>query len=671
MEALSRTNVCEDRQYGNDKGKCMEKKQKGSGRDIAGFLLLGLSLIMLGRSVMLCFSNDIWYDELFTVGLAEHSYGELVRLTAADVHPPLYYCIVKFFVDLCKLIAPGVGTVIPAKLVSILPYFILLLYAVTLMRKRFGMFVGGMFLFCVTAMPQLSAYTVEVRMYGWAMLFVTAAFLHARALTENYVNSKNSSDKNGMDAAGGTETVVTETRRRQKLVRRFHGAALTFYGLAAAYTQYFACVAVVMVYVFLLLAFWFRDRRRIREWFLCVAVSVICYVPWLFALAGQLGAVSENYWILPLTWRSLGGCVKFLMKPAFLREWLNTVLAVVLFAAYLGLWCRWALKLYYDGRKKAATREKTGSSGYSEIGKNSESGEGKEGGMVSWTTDIACGMGQFALATAGVGVLAGLVAFGFAASFLIRPIFVYRYMIPAAGCFWLGFALCLNEILCKPMTGRSDKPGDGDANDELCKHKAVQSSGFSDGIAENELCKPQIPGAQPSGGKRGDTGRYKIGRNAVPQTVGIAVTLLIAAVGLRDYRAFMGEEEYKIRLMAETEAALSLIGPQDCVLYNFDQVQAVTGYYLPETVERYLWRGEGEKLIQEITSPCGTVQDAEEIRKMLAKTRTEGTESSVWFIGSFNSREDIAAEWRAAGLEVEERGSFLLERYWFNLYKIS
>lgn len=148
----------------------MEKKAKYSGRDIAGFILLGASLIMLGRSMMLCFSNDIWYDELFTVGMVEHSYGELVRFTAADVHPPLYYCIVKLFVDLCKLVVPKAGTVIPAKIVSVLPYVILLCYAVTFLRKRFGLFVGGMFLFCVTAMPQLPAYTVEVRMYGWAML---------------------------------------------------------------------------------------------------------------------------------------------------------------------------------------------------------------------------------------------------------------------------------------------------------------------------------------------------------------------------------------------------------------------------------------------------------------------------------------------------------------------
>lgn len=557
----------------------MEKKRKCSGRDIAGFLLLGLSLIMLGKSVMLCFSSDIWYDELFTVGLAEHSYGELVRLTAADVHPPLYYCIVKLFADLCKLIAPGAGTIVPAKIVSVLPYFILLIYVAAFIRKRFGMFTGGLFLFCVTAMPQLSAYTVEMRMYGWALLFVTAAFLHGYALTfeGSYL----------------------------------HGAAFVLYGLAAAYTQYFACVAVVMVYLCLLLAFWFLDRRRIREWLFYAAVSVIGYVPWLFALAGQLEAVSENYWILPLTWRSLGGCVKFLMKPAFADERVNTVLAVVLFVAYLGLWCRWALKLFHKGRENDKICVNT----IKECRKN----------LVDEATV------RFWLATAGVGVLAGLVAFGFAASFLIRPIFVYRYMIPAVGCFWLTFALCLDEL----------------------------------------LCKLNYSNVRKSGGNQSYIGRHNIGRNTFPRAAGIALTIFVVIVGLRDYRAFMGEEEYKIRLMTETEEALALIGPQDSVVYNFDQVQAVTGYYLPETTARFLWRAEGEKLIQEITSPCGTVEETEELREMLDTAGEEDRGKNLWFIGSFNSREDIAAEWREDGLEVEEVGSFLLERYWFNLYKIS
>lgn len=514
-------------------------------RDILGYLLLGISVLMLIRSITLCFSSDIWYDELFTVGMAEHSYGELVRFTAADVHPPLYYCIVKLFADLCKLIVPSAGTVIPAKLASVLPYFILLLYSVTWIRKRWGIFTGGLFLFCVTAMPQLSAYTVEARMYGWGLLFVTAAFLHV----------------NGMIAKTG--------------MRRLHMAAVVLYGLAAAYTQYFACVAVVMVYLYLLLMLWWQDRKRVKEWLICVAASVVGYVPWLFALAGQISAVRENYWILPLTWRSLGGCVKFLMKPAFINDTLNTVLAVVLTAGYavVFVWCGWQYKLEHKGRVFGQNR----------------------------------GEQRFVIAAAGLWVLAGVVGFGFIASVLIRPVFVYRYMIPAAGCFWLCFALCLDEMLCK------------------LKNK---------------------------------------------QTI-FALLLLVAVVGLRDYRAFMGEEEYKIVCMRETETALSLIGSEDTVLYNFDQVQAVTGYYLPETVERLLWRVEGEKLIQEITSSCGYAEDVEELRQILEKMQGEEQIKNLWFIGSFNSREDIVAEWRNAGLDVEEMGSFLLERYWFNLYRIS
>ena len=605
----------------------MNCRKKMTGRDMVGFALLGLSLIMLGRSVMLCFSNDIWYDELFTVGLAEHSYGELIRLTAADVHPPLYYCMVKLFVELCKLLNPGIGTVIPAKIVSVLSYFILLIYAVTFMRKRFGLFVGGLFLFCVTAMPQLPAYTVEVRMYGWALLFVTAAFLHAGELIGNYVNQKAEPEKTG-SGTGKPAAAEPETERPQKQKRRLHGAALTVYGLAAAYTQYFACVAVVMVYLWVLFVFWRRDRRRVREWFFCVAVSVIGYVPWLFALAGQLGAVSDNYWILPLTWRSLGGCVKFLMKPAFTDDRVNTVLAVVLFVSYLVLWIRLASKLYHNRREKCKSGENHG-----EI----------------WQMGDDRRAERFWYTTAGVGVLAGLVAFGFAASFLIRPIFVYRYMIPALGCFWLGFALCLDDTLCKPITGRTGENGAGAAGEMLCK----------------------LEKGQPTA-RKGIIGRHNnIGRNTIMYHVGVVLVFLVVIVGLRDYRAFMGEEEYKIRLMAETEKALAQIGPHDSVVYNFDQVQAVTGYYLPETVERYLWQAEGEKLIQEITSPCGELTDVQEIRKMLETMKVEGQGRNLWFIGSFNSREDIVAEWRQAGLEVEETGSFLLERYWFNLYKIS
>lgn len=561
------------------------------GRDILGYLLLGISVVLLGRSLMLCFSNDIWYDELFTVGMIGHSYGELVELTARDVHPPLYYMITKFFVDLCKLILPGVHAVAAAKMSSVLPYFVLLLYSVTFIRKRFGIFTGGVFLFCVVSMPQLSGYTVEVRMYSWALLFVTAAFLHGYGAVqgpedeeERHHGRLSAAAYGAVDVpkgekAGGSDRTKGIRQKISAQSQKLHGAAMACHALAAAYTQYFAAVAAAMVFLYVLFELLRRDRSRIREWILWVAAAAAGYTPWLVALYRQVTAVNANYWILPLSWRTFGGCVKFLMKPAFTNDTLNVVLAVVMTGIYAAVMVRqvvFLIKSCHNGRENGAASS------------------------------------RIVFMLAGPGVLAGVVLFGFAASMLLRPVFVYRYMIPAMGCFWLSFAVGLHEI-------------------------------WQAGIPED--------------GTEGRGGFFKI--------LPAAALLFVVVVGLRDYRAFMGEEEYKIRLMKETETALSSIAPGDVVIYNFDQVQAVTAYYLPEETDSYLWCGTPETLIQDIIRPFGTVEETDALRKWCEEGRT------VWFFGSFNSRDDIVEAWAAEGLQIEETGSCLLERYWFNLYKIS
>ena len=203
--------------------------------------------------------------------------------------------------------------------------------------------------------------------------------------------------------------------------------------------------------------------------------------------------------------------------------------------------------------------------------------------------------------------------FGFLASILVRPVFVYRYMIPAMGCFWLAFAVGVDEI----WESRQEEADAG--------------------------------------------GRKQRTRNVTAAMI----LLFVTVVGLRDYRAFMGEEEYKILLMKEAEAALSAIEPGDVVVYNFDQVQAVTSYYLPKETASYLWCAAPEELIQDMIRPYESIEDTAQIRALCSQDR------SVWFIGSFNSRDDIVAQWDAEGVKAEETGSYLLERYWFNLYKIS
>ena len=114
----------------------MKEKVKGNIDKIIGMALFILACFFLVRSFFLSMSTDIWYDELFTMRIANSSVTELVSRTARDVHPPLYYLILKGF-----LVFFGKGTGVPleiiAKMVSIVPLILLFIYSMTVIRKRF------------------------------------------------------------------------------------------------------------------------------------------------------------------------------------------------------------------------------------------------------------------------------------------------------------------------------------------------------------------------------------------------------------------------------------------------------------------------------------------------------------------------------------------------------
>ena len=58
------------------------KTQKWEIKDIIGILLLCSGLYILGRLVGFCFSEDIWYDEVFSAGMMRYSYKEIMEFTA-------------------------------------------------------------------------------------------------------------------------------------------------------------------------------------------------------------------------------------------------------------------------------------------------------------------------------------------------------------------------------------------------------------------------------------------------------------------------------------------------------------------------------------------------------------------------------------------------------------
>ena len=525
-------------------GKDKDVKEK---KNAAGILLFILAAAMAAFSFSLCGAEDIWYDELFTMSFVRQPVGKLLELAAQDVHPPLYYLIVKAVLECVRLVLPAMNEVAAAKMVSVLPYLGLLAYSAVLVRKRDGWLCAGLFAFCLLSMPQLSNYTTEIRMYGWALFFLTAAFLHMREIL----------------LAG----------------KKLHWAAFWFYGICAAYTHYFAAVSAFFLYLSLAgLLLWKHKKeggsagsgaflRTSAPWLACVALSVLAYLPWLPSAIRQVSAVREDYWILPLEWSCFGGCVKFVLKPSTGYQLPDYVLAVLLFGSLLLL----LLRAFLNRKKEEAF----------------------------WR--------DAAYASCGIWVLAGTALFGIAVSFLMRPVFVYRYMLPALGGFWFCFAWFVSG-------GRA---------------------------AEKE-------------------GHTVFGWKAVR----IISLLLLLAVGLMDYRSFAQGELLKSGQMERTLQAFDGLGEDSVVLFNFDQVQAVAGYYLDR--ETWLYGDEPEALIAKMLPQTKAGGDAQWVEKLLEEGRT------VWFVGSNLAREAVLAQWKERGIvPAETVDSLLLERYWFNLYRLT
>jgi hypothetical protein len=133
-------------------------------------------------------------------------------------------------------------------------------------------------------MPQLMHYSVEVRMYSWALFFVTVCFIYA------YEVICDSNIKNWMILIGS--------------------------GVCAAYTHYFAAVSVIFVFLLLLVYFIINNKNEIKKWLFAVIISFVFYIFWLFALISQLIRVSTDFWIEPLNWGKVLSYLWFIFSPS-------------------------------------------------------------------------------------------------------------------------------------------------------------------------------------------------------------------------------------------------------------------------------------------------------------------------------------------------------------------
>lgn len=150
-----------------------------------GITLVILSIIFLIiSSVWGLLKVNTWYDELFSITMVSVGFKNMLTVGVNDVHPLLYYIIFYLFAKFFSIFnftnLEQIGVI-----VSLIPFYLLIILGLTKIRENFGWLTSGIFCFCIIAMPQLLEYSVEVRMYSWALFFLTAIYILFYGLCRN------------------------------------------------------------------------------------------------------------------------------------------------------------------------------------------------------------------------------------------------------------------------------------------------------------------------------------------------------------------------------------------------------------------------------------------------------------------------------------------------------
>lgn len=269
--------------------------------------LIGLSIFLLGSFCFLAMLIEAWQpaiigDETFSMNLIKYGYAEVIRLTAQDVHPPLYYLLLKFIVEIGTTL--GVTAATAGKITSVIPFLLLGVLSFTGIQRRFGKRVAGIFYLCIMGMPHMQKFAVEIRMYSWGMLFLVMAYL------------------------AFYDILYTELKKEAWM-------KLVFFAVAASYTHYFACIAVGYLYLILFLYCIIWKKDGCKNWILYSVITVGCYLPWLPILVKQIMAVKSGYWIEKISLSSLFGYFQFIFNPAVYIYYSGTILGILLLGVFV------------------------------------------------------------------------------------------------------------------------------------------------------------------------------------------------------------------------------------------------------------------------------------------------------------------------------------------------
>ncbi|MGM0401591.1 MAG: glycosyltransferase family 39 protein [Chloroflexota bacterium] len=230
-------------------------------------ILLVILLLALALRFHRLGAQSLWNDEGTSVALAQRDLATIARNASHDIHPPLYYYMLHYWV---RLAGTGEGSV---RALSALGG-VALVAAVYLLARPFGTATGLLAALLTALSPFTIYYSQETRMYIFLALFGALTMLAYEEFVEGVIG----------DRGGKRET------KREKSVA-LDAAVYVLTGVLLVYTHYLGFALLFAQNVAFLLR-WLRHPPREKEamrkgwhpllhWGLSQCIILLAYLPWL------------------------------------------------------------------------------------------------------------------------------------------------------------------------------------------------------------------------------------------------------------------------------------------------------------------------------------------------------------------------------------------------------
>lgn len=249
-------------------------------------------------------ASSIWHDEGYTMMLAPDGFIEILARTGRDVHPPLYYIALHYWMLLfgnSELAARGMSAVF---MLALIPLTYLLI------KRLFTEPAARVAALMVTLAPFLVRYSQEARMYGMvACLLLLATYALVRALH----------DKNHW------WWVV-------------YAVALA----AGLYTHYYS-VFMILVHWIYVASYTNRKQKQglLNPWWWGANIAAAAlFLPWVPTAYAQFTRVQGSFWIpKPSTVTLPNTLLQFLVYNTIdkMAVWTKLLIASGFVAAVIGL----------------------------------------------------------------------------------------------------------------------------------------------------------------------------------------------------------------------------------------------------------------------------------------------------------------------------------------------